>query len=235
MPASEAKIAANRTNAQKSTGPKTEAGKAASRGNGYKHGMTATVVFPEREAAEVDRRTAAFVEELKPSGEIGVTLIRVAAIMSARVERCVQHATFVDTARVKQAEAEFVPPEGASDVETAQLREAAGLRLLFDASREAVLARRYETAAINGFFRALRELRSHEKSLRAAESEMLDGMAAELVALVSGDEKLAEEFRSRERKVRGIADPEPARRPARTPFEVPEGTVDVPITIGRRR
>jgi hypothetical protein len=235
MPTSEAKIAANRANAQKSTGPRTEDGKTASRANGYKHGMTATKVFPQREAAEVERRTAAFVEELKPSGEIGVTLIRVAAIMSARVERCVQHATFADTARVQQAEAEFVPPQGCTEAEATHLREAAGLKVLFDSSKEATQARRYEAAAINGFFRALRELRQHEKSLREAESEMLDGMAAELLASVSQDPKPAEEFRARERKVRGIPDPEPTRRPVREPFEVPEGVSKVPITVGRRR
>ena len=87
MPTSEAKIASNRANAQKSTGPRTEAGKNASRANGYKHGMTATVVFPQVEAVEVDRRTEAFAEELNPTGEVGVCLVRVAAIMSARVER----------------------------------------------------------------------------------------------------------------------------------------------------
>jgi hypothetical protein len=47
--ASEAQIAANRRNAQHSTGPRTEAGKAASSRNGLKHGMTARsfIVFDE--------------------------------------------------------------------------------------------------------------------------------------------------------------------------------------------
>ena len=41
---SEARIQANRRNSQKSTGPKTEEGRASSRRNALKHGLTATVV-----------------------------------------------------------------------------------------------------------------------------------------------------------------------------------------------
>ena len=40
MPASEARINANRQNSLKSTGPKTSEGKERSRQNGLKHGMT---------------------------------------------------------------------------------------------------------------------------------------------------------------------------------------------------
>ena len=36
----------NRQNAQKSTGPRTDEGKAASRGNSLKHGLTATTIAP---------------------------------------------------------------------------------------------------------------------------------------------------------------------------------------------
>ncbi len=45
---SEARSEANRRNARKSTGPKTEAGKANSRRNSLKHGLTATVVDLDR-------------------------------------------------------------------------------------------------------------------------------------------------------------------------------------------
>ncbi len=39
-------LAANRNNAQRSTGPITDRGKAASRGNALRHGLTARVFVP---------------------------------------------------------------------------------------------------------------------------------------------------------------------------------------------
>ena len=60
MPATEAQIRANQANARLG-GPKTEAGKARSRANSYKHGLTgAGVVLPIEESAEVERRFLVF-------------------------------------------------------------------------------------------------------------------------------------------------------------------------------
>jgi hypothetical protein len=61
--------------------------------------------------------------------------------------------------RVRQAEADFVAPEGLDPAAIARLRAEAGREAMFDPSREAGLARRYEAAAERGFFRALKELR----------------------------------------------------------------------------
>ena len=52
MPVSEARIAANRANAARSTGPKTAEGKEKSRANALKHGLTGSgVVLAEADAA----------------------------------------------------------------------------------------------------------------------------------------------------------------------------------------
>ena len=44
------RLAANRANAKKSTGPRTEAGKARSRLNSWKHGLTAKEITSEGES-----------------------------------------------------------------------------------------------------------------------------------------------------------------------------------------
>jgi len=46
MAVSEAKLEANRRNSQKSTGPKTEAGKSRSKLNAVTHGMRAAMINP---------------------------------------------------------------------------------------------------------------------------------------------------------------------------------------------
>ncbi len=62
-------IAANRRNAQKSTGPRTETGKAKIKLNALKHGLTAeTVVLPFESAADYDELRQSVLEDLKPRG-----------------------------------------------------------------------------------------------------------------------------------------------------------------------
>ena len=56
-----------------------------------------------------------------------------AATMSVRMERCVEHENAAMTARVRRAEADFVPPEGVDAAEVARLRTEAGKLALFDA------------------------------------------------------------------------------------------------------
>jgi hypothetical protein len=56
---SEAKIAANRRNAQRSTGPRTALAKARVRRNALRHGLAALVVGDPTVATEVDRVAAA--------------------------------------------------------------------------------------------------------------------------------------------------------------------------------
>jgi hypothetical protein len=52
---SERKIAANRRNAAKSTGPKSMRGKARSRGNALRHGLAVEISEDPRRTAEIDR------------------------------------------------------------------------------------------------------------------------------------------------------------------------------------
>ena len=235
MPASEAQILASKTNGSKSKGPVTPEGKQISRANSYKHGLTgAGIVLPEREAIEVERRFIAFCEELQPSGEVGVSLARLAATMAVRMERSVEYELASLTARVRQAEADFVPPEGVDEATAARLRHEAGRLALFDASKEACLARKYEAASQRAFFKALQELRLIEKRATAVRET---ATMAELGSfLPTGVSELSDaDFEEAYAKVMAKASQSPFERLVPDEFATPRGRVDVPFSVGKRR
>jgi hypothetical protein len=92
MPCSPAQLQANRKNAALSTGPRTESGKAASRRNGLKHGLTGQgIVLPAEDAQEVDRRFAALEAELRPTAGIELELVKRVALMTVRLDRSAEH------------------------------------------------------------------------------------------------------------------------------------------------
>ncbi len=88
MSSSPARIAANRANAQLSTGPRTEQGKAASRGNALKHGLTgAGVVVLDEDAGAIQDRFERLEAEMGPKTELARILVRRVALLSVRLER----------------------------------------------------------------------------------------------------------------------------------------------------
>lgn len=238
MTSSPAQIAANRQNAARSTGPKTVEGKEASRANAYKHGLAgAGVVLPEREAAEVERRYAAYVAELKPSGEIGRNLALRAATLSVRMERCVDRENADLTDRVRSARAEFEAPEGVDAPLAVKLREEAGRRAAFDASPESTLARRYEAAAERGFFKAMKEFRQVERAAKAAKIEAQEAQYQGALASFGSFEKFDAEFDKFDAELdaidRRIDRPSPSKRPSPPLGPVPTGS-ELPFSIGKR-
>jgi hypothetical protein len=86
--ASEKQIAANRRNAQKSTGPRTDAGKARSRLNAVTHGLNAHVeTLPDEEKAEFEQRVTAWSAALQPCTAYEEELVRRAVSLSWRLDR----------------------------------------------------------------------------------------------------------------------------------------------------
>ncbi len=218
----------HRANALKSTGPKTEEGKARSRANAYKHGLAGVgVVLPEREADEVDRRYAAYLAELNPSGEIGRNLARRAATLSVRMERCVNRENAELTDRVRSALAEYQAPEGVDAEFAAKHREEAGRRAAFDPSPEATLARRYEAAAERGFFKVMKELRQVE---RAVKVEVQEAHFQAAMASFGAFNPFDAELDAIERRMDG---PTPPKRPSE-PLGAAPTAFELPFSIGRR-
>ncbi len=73
---SEAQIAANRRNAMKSCGPKTESGRNIARMNALKHGLTASIaMLPEEDGAEYEAQRADFFEKYKPRNGLEVVQV----------------------------------------------------------------------------------------------------------------------------------------------------------------
>ncbi len=101
----EARAEINRRNAQKSTGPKTETGKAVSRTNALKHGLTATTLAPIDAPGEppgaYQARLDAWIEDTQPRNVLELTMIQRACRASWKLDRC---ARFEDAAAARREE-----------------------------------------------------------------------------------------------------------------------------------
>ena len=222
MPAFEARIAASHANAPKSTGPKAAENKSRSCGNAVKHGLTGEgIALPVENAAEVERLQRAFEAELKPSGELGRTLVRRMALMSVRMDRCVLQEAAALGGHIRQAEADFdaewPEDEGEDDPERERMRIEAARRAMFDPSREATLVRKYEAAAERCFFRSLKELRQVEGAAKAASNGPEVGEAREALGSFLPEEAITQALES------------PTTGPARKPDPGPSKPLPKPV------
>lgn len=71
MPVSPAKLAANRANARKSTGPRSDSGKMASAHNARKHGLSSRDLYvPAERQAEFQTMREGYLAEIQPVGHV---------------------------------------------------------------------------------------------------------------------------------------------------------------------
>jgi hypothetical protein len=85
------RVAANRRNAKKSTGPKSAEGKSASRWNALTHGLSASeVVLPHEDPQEFTTERDAFFQEWKPPTTTRAVLVERLAVSAYRMRRCVR-------------------------------------------------------------------------------------------------------------------------------------------------
>ncbi len=86
--ATKAQVAANRRNAEKSTGPRTPEGKTTVAQNAVKHGLSGRAdVIKGEDLAEFDRHREALLAELKPRGAVESMLVERVVSLSWRLER----------------------------------------------------------------------------------------------------------------------------------------------------
>jgi hypothetical protein len=104
MTASPKQLAANRENARKSTGPRSDAGKDRSRLNGLTHGMRSeAILLPGEDPEVLDARREAWLREWQPEGEVELGYLETALIASWRVDRCLRHETATLTKQILDA------------------------------------------------------------------------------------------------------------------------------------
>jgi hypothetical protein len=182
--ATAAQIAANRANAQKSSGPRSVEGKAASRFNALKHGMDAESIVLPGEDAEAYRQLAEnYYRDFRP-GHVNQqfhvdTLIR-CDWQRRRLQRS-------EAKLYRALLAEGTDPE---DLDIAILRDSPTAKLLRKVSSQiASLERAYH--------RAVNELRRLEHNNRKAESAYIDAMIDAACAPI--DLQLASFHEKRER------------------------------------
>src|SRR6202049_356884 len=71
------RAAVNKVTAQKSTGPRTEAGKQRSKLNALRHGLTGqTIVLPTEDQSAYQRHSQSFLDECQPKGAIETQLVQ---------------------------------------------------------------------------------------------------------------------------------------------------------------
>ena len=107
--ASQARINANKRNAQRSTGPKTEAGKARAKLNALKdgsHAKTVRRVLPQENAIELDQRINKWISDLNPRNDAERELVVQAAELAWTIDRTKRCETARMAKRVRQAHAQ---------------------------------------------------------------------------------------------------------------------------------
>lgn len=138
-------IAANRANAKRSTGPRTEAGKARSRLNSWKHGLTAKEILAGHEApSKFEALRAELWQQFQPEEGLESVLVDLMAGYAWRLRR--------------------IPVLEANHFD-------GGLRFDFSSARLLPLLSRYEAALLNGFHRTLQQLLLVQDRRRSEEEQ----------------------------------------------------------------
>jgi hypothetical protein len=178
--ASVAQIQANRSNAQKSTGPRTAEGKAAASQNAVKHGLLAEqVVIHGEDPAEFDLYREGMLAELAPEGVVEGMLAERAVSLAWRLRRAerLQSAVFATVYRENANDVVLWPKHGLPIQPGAGEDEVIlGQVVMTDFARAQVLDRLlvHERRIESSLYRTMAQLR-REREARAAGRESTTG------------------------------------------------------------
>ena len=174
--ASVAQIQANRSNAQKSTGPRTAQGKAVASQNAVKHGLLAEqVVIHGEDPAQFDLYREGMLAELAPVGAVEEMLAERAVSLAWRLRRAerLHSAVFATVYRENAGDIVLWPRHGLP-IEPKPDEEAVilGQVVMTDFARAQVLDRLlvHERRIENSLYRTMRELRKEREARTAAEA-----------------------------------------------------------------
>ena len=161
--ASQKQQEANRTNAKRSTGPKTVAGKALSRMNAHKHGLTAeTIVIGDEDPRTFDMLRAELEEEYKPRPGIESELVERLAVLMWRMRRIpIFEAALIEVRRERIASDKRMDSMIPSPFKDEDRKETPyeNTALAFQNSQQTLgTLFRYEAALMNAFNRTLQQL-----------------------------------------------------------------------------
>ncbi len=85
---SPAALQARQNNAKRSTGPRSEAGKAVSRLNALKHGLSGGVLLTQQDAAAFQKKLADWKYDILPQGPVEHELVEIGVLAAVRAGRC---------------------------------------------------------------------------------------------------------------------------------------------------
>jgi hypothetical protein len=158
-------IDANRRNAQKSTGPKTQAGRAAVRFNGLTHGLTAeTLVVAGESLTDFESLLASLEAEHDPATPTEVALVFQLTMATWRLRRGFHAEASYLTRRV-------IDTKDNADRDDTNLDASDHIAIAIDRSAQTLNNfSRYESRLERSFYRALNELQRLRKQ-RLAEME----------------------------------------------------------------
>jgi hypothetical protein len=159
----------NRTNAQHSTGPKTESGKKRSSLNALRHGLTGQiVVMPAEDLAAYQSHVKSFTDEYHPQGATEAHLVQALADTSWRLNRVAAQETNLLTLGLQNPTAIDAPPQIQDAMSIAAALESQSKALANLSMHSQRLSRQFE--------RTVTQLRDLQQTRRAQEKKALNDL-----------------------------------------------------------